>query len=230
MPRTRNLFIERINESHKRGRISDEILKSFYDRLPLLEGAVTAVETASGLPYPTIVFDPSLIKLKYPLTFTETIIYAYTGIEKLDGIYQLYVQVTLPFLLYAREDTLKACLAHEFLHYVFYTIILSKKDFSTLSGERLDAPEVHMAYDDTHIVAPEEWLRDTELVKLIKANFNPVISDKALEADVKSRWEDAKLPVRQLLAEESGLRIPILEVSKIPLDENIILLSKAKSR
>jgi hypothetical protein len=226
----RNLYIERINESHEKGRISDEILKSFYDRLPLLDRAVTAVEDASGLPYPMIVFDPSLMLLKYPSSFSETVIYASTGIEKVNGTYQLYVQVSLPFLLYAGEDTLKACLAHEFLHYVFITITLSKKAFSTLSGERLDSPEVHMAYDDTHIVAPEEWLTDAVLVNLIKANFKPVISDKALEADIKSKWIDAQLPVRQISAEESSLSIPILEVSKIPLDESIIRLSKAKSK
>jgi len=229
MSRQRRLYLENVNEAHEKGRIGDEVLKSFYEKLPNLERAVTAVEDASGLAYPTIVFDPSLSIIKYPsATFSSTVIYASTQIRKLDGSYQLCVNVSLPFLLYAKESTLKACIAHEFLHYVFITIALSNKAFAVLSGERLDTPEVHMAFDDAHIAAPEEWLKSKELVDLIKATFNPVIADKELEADIKSNWIDRSLPVRQISGEESKTSIPILEVPKIPLDGNIIQRSKVK--
>jgi hypothetical protein len=95
-----------------------------------------------------------------------------------------------------------------------------------LSGERLDSPEIHIAFDDTHIVAPEKWLNDKELVDLIKATFKPVISDKELEMLIKSRWIDKSMPIKQISGGESKIRIPILEVPKIPLDRNIIQRSK----
>jgi hypothetical protein len=229
MSRQRKLYLENVNEAHEKGRIGDEVLKSFYEKLPNLERAVTAVEDASGLSYPLIVFDPSLTLIKYPSsTFSGTVIYASTQVRKLNGAYQLCVEISLPFLLYAKEGTLKACVAHEFLHYVFTTIALGNKAFTVLSGERLDTPEVHVAFDDTHIVAPEEWLNNNELVDLIKATFNPVISDKELEAEIKSNWIDKSLPVRQMSGEESKTSIPMLEVPKIPLDGNIIERSKIK--
>jgi len=231
MSRTRDLNVERVNESHANGRISDEILKLFYERLPVLDRVIVVVEKASGVPYPLIIFEPALLKIKYPsATFAETVIYASTKIEKLNGSYQLYVQLSLPFLLFASEDLLKAALAHEFLHYVLFTVALSKKSFTTLSGERLDSPEVHMAFDDTHVASAEEWLTDRELVDLIKAKFNPVISDKTLEADIKNKWEDIHLPVREITAGDSALSIPILELSKIPLDESIVRLSRSQEQ
>ena len=229
MPTQRRLNLEKVNEYHEKGLISDEILKNFYDRLPVLERSVVIVEMASKLKYPMIVFDPSLDRIKYPAaTFSETVIYASTKILKLDGSYQLCVEFSLPFLLYAREDTLRACVAHEFLHYVFNTMALSIKAFATLSGERLDSREVHMAYDDTHIASPEDWFDDRDLVKLVKEKFNPVISDEELENSIKTRWIDRSLPVRLISVEESRQSIPIQEVPKIPLDEEIMRNNNAK--
>jgi hypothetical protein len=229
MSRQRKLFLEKVNEFHEKGKLPDEVLKEFYSKLPVLERAVTAVEDASKLSYPTIVFDPSLSIIKYPnSTFSRTVIYASTRIQKLNGSYQLYVEISLPFLLYAKEGALKACVAHEFLHYIFNTIALNIKAFATLSGERLDSREVHIAYDDTHIVEPEDWLNDRELVDLIKSKFNPVILDEQLERDLKAKWMDQNLPVREIPVEESRQAIPILEITKIPLDENIIRMNKTK--
>jgi hypothetical protein len=229
MSQQRKLYLEWVNEYHEKGRISNGVLKSFYEKLPSLEKAAIAVEDASGLSYPIIVFDPSLTLINYPSsTFSETVIYASTQIRKLNGTYQLCVVISLPFLLYAKESTLMACIAHELLHYVFITIALSNKAFAVLSGERLDSPEVHMAFDDTHIVAPEEWLNSKELVDLIKATFNPIVVDKELEAEIKSNWIDKSLPVRQMSGEESKTSIPIIEVAKIPLDIYILQKNKLK--
>jgi hypothetical protein len=229
MSKHRNLFLDRVNEFHEKGLISDQILKSFYDRLPLLERAVTSVERASNIDYPAISFEPTLSIIKYPsATFSRAVIYASTRIKKLNGTYVICVEMSLPFLLFARESILRACIGHEFLHYVFNTIALAGKAFATFSGERLDSPEVHIAYDDTHIVEPEEWFEDQELINLIKNNINPVIVDRELEADMKSKWIDAGLPVAQMTVDASRFSIPILEISKIPLDEKIIKKGQTK--
>lgn len=229
MSRQRRLDFQKVRDYHERGMISDEVLRDFYDRLPILERCVNAVERASGLAYPIIIFDPSLSLIKYPAaTVSRTVIYASTKVEKLDGTYQLCVEISLPFLLYTKEDTLKACIAHEFLHYIFNTIALSIKAFATLSGERLDSREVHIAYDDTHTVSPEEWLDDAELVRLVKEKFKPAISDEDLEYNIKTRWIERSMPIRVISVEESKQTIPIIEVPKIPLDKQIINMNKAK--
>jgi hypothetical protein len=229
MSKPRNLFLDRVNEFHEKGLLPDHVMKVFYDKLPMLERAVSSVERASGIDYPAISFEPTLSIIKYPsATFSRAIIYASTRIKKLNGNYALCVEMSLPFLFSAREDMLRACIAHEFLHYVFNTIAIAGKAFATLSGERLDTPEVHIAYDDTHIVEPEEWLADQQLIDLIKKHINPVIADRELETEIKSKWIDAGLPVTHMTVEASRFSIPILEISKIPLDQKIIRKGQTK--
>jgi hypothetical protein len=46
MPRQHKMYLENINEAHERGRISDEVLKSFYEKLPSLEKAITEIGRA----------------------------------------------------------------------------------------------------------------------------------------------------------------------------------------
>jgi hypothetical protein len=55
-----------------------------------------------------------------------------------------------------------------------------------------------------------------------------VIADRELEADIKSKWIDVGLPVAQMTVEDSRFSIPILEISKIPLDEKIIKKGQTK--
>ncbi len=204
-------------------------MKSFHDKLPILERAISSVERASSIEYPPLIIEPSLSIIEYPsATFTLGYIYACTGIKKLNGAYSVSVEMSLPFLIYAKESLLRACVGHEFLHYIFNTIVLSGKAFATLSGERLDSPEVHIAFDDTHIVEPDEWLDDQELINLIEKNIHPVITDRELESDIKTKWIDAGLPVAHMTAEANRPRIPFLEISKIPLDEKIIKKSQTK--
>lgn len=229
MSKPRNLILDRVNEYQEKGMLPTHVMKSFRDRLPVLERAIGHVERASSIEYPPMIIEPSLSIIEYPsATFTLGYIYASTGVKKLNGTYALSVEMSLPFMLFAKESLLKACVGHEFLHYVFNTIVLSGKAFATLSGERLDTPEVHIAFDDTHIVEPEEWLDDSELINLIEKNIHPVIADRELESDIKTKWIDAGLPVAHMTAEANRPRIPFLEISRIPLDDKIIRKGQTK--
>jgi hypothetical protein len=227
----RRLYPERVLEYHEKGKISDELLRSFYERLPILEAAVRDVEHASKLEYPPIIIDPTLTIVRYPAsTFSSTIIYASTKVNRISEIYRLCVAVSLPFLLYARTDTLRACVAHEFLHYIYSTIVLDSKSFMSLSSERLDAPEAYIAFDETHSVVPEEWLAGAELADLIKKTFKPIIEDRELETAIKENWIERGLPIRYQTGDESKISVPILEAAKIPLDVNVLQLARNKKR
>lgn len=224
----RQLYFQKVSEAHERGRIGDDVLRSFFEKLPLLEKAISYIERAFGLVYPPITFDPNLVVVKYPSGFSQTVIYASAQIQRFDGKFRLCVEVTLPFLLYSREDLLKACLAHEFLHYIFITITLGKKSLEYLSSGKPIAPEVQLAFDEAHTVKAEEWVKDEELLRLLKRYFNPLISDEELEENIREGWVKRALPLKEISAEESMLRVPILEVDKIPLDQRILEISKAQ--
>lgn len=224
----RELYFHKVSQAHEKGKIGDDVLKVFFEKLPVLERAISSVEKAFGLNYPPVAFDPNLIVVKYPSGLSETVIYASTQIQRLNGSYRLCVELTLPFLLYSKEDLLRACLAHEFLHYIFITITLSRKSLESLPSEKPIAPEIHLAFDETHTVKAEDWIKDDDLLGQIKRYFNPLISDVELEESIKKNWISRKLPIREITAEENMLRVPILEVDKIPIDQKIVELSSMR--
>jgi len=115
-----------------------------------------------------------------------------------------------------------SCLAHEFLHYIFITIVLKEKSLEKLVGIKPLAPEVFLAFDNTHLVKPEEWIKDKELIKLIEKYFNPIINDTELEEKIKEFWINKSLPIKEISIEESMIRIPILELNKVKLNSEIL--------
>jgi hypothetical protein len=230
MPIERELYFNRVNEAHEKGRIGDEILRSFFERLPTLERSISSIESAFGLDYPPVSFDPNLVIVKYPDGFSQTVIYASTQIQRLNEKFRICVEVTLPFLLFAREDLLRACLAHEFLHYIYITITLGNRSIEGLSSGKSITPDLQLALDETHIVKAEEWIKDNELLSLIKKYFTPMVSDPELEENIRENWIKRMLPIKEMSVDDSMLRIPVLELDKIPLDKKIIEMSKAKSQ
>ncbi|MCX8181918.1 MAG: hypothetical protein N3D12_02240 [Candidatus Methanomethyliaceae archaeon] len=229
MPIERELHFDKVNEAHEKGRIDDNVLKSFFERLPMLERSVSSVERAFGLDYPPISFNPNLVIVKYPNGFSQTVIYASTQIQRLNGKFRLCVELTLPFLLFAKEELLRACLAHEFLHYIFITLTLSSRSLEELAPEKPTTPDLQLAFDEGHTVKAEEWIKDEELLGLIMKYFTPMISDQELEESIREKWVNRMLPIREISVDDNMLRIPLIELDRIPLDQRIIEAAKAKS-
>ncbi len=219
----KDLHLEKVNEYHLNGKISDDILKSAYERLPILEKAIGEVEKAAGIGYPLIFVEPTLKIISYPaVDFANTVIYASTNIRQFGESYRLCVDISLPFLLYASEEIMRACVAHEFLHYIFITISIGNKHLMNLSSEDVDAPETHIIFDEAHTVKADEWLDNEELRGLIQKIFSPVIKEQNLENAIKEKWIKPRLPLIQISASENKVRIPLIELDKIPLDTKIL--------
>ncbi len=223
MPAIGSLYLEEILEYNKKGKISNDIIKSVYERLPCLEKAINDVEVASAIKYPPIYVDPLLKIISYPASeYSNGVIYALSNIRQFGECYKLCVDLSLPFLLYAPEETLRACVAHEFLHYVFISIAIGNKQLMSLSSEGVDVPEAHIIFDETHTVKAEDWLNSRELQEIVHKVFSPVVKNHELEMSIKDRWIKLGLPLVQISADENKVKIPILEIDRIPLDINIL--------
>jgi len=228
----RSFNLEKIYEYNGKGKISDEILKSFYERLPHLEKAIAEVERAAGIGYPPVYFDPVLNIISYPAAeFSDRVIYARWNVRQFGEGYRLCVDISLPFLLYAPEEILRACIAHEFLHYVFISLAIGNKQLESLSSDGIDAPEVHTIFDETHNVKAEDWLDSEELKEIVRKVFSPFIKELELERSIKEKWIELGLPAVRLSADEANNKpIPIVEVDRLPLDRKILEKAKTKPR
>jgi hypothetical protein len=229
MSAIRSLHLEKVFEYNEKGKISDEVLKSFYMRLPCLEKAIEEVEKASGIGYPPIFFDPVLRIISYPAAeYSNGVIYALSNIRQFGEGYRLCIDISLPFLLYAPEDTLRACIAHEFLHYVFITLAIGNKQLMSLSSDGVDVPEAHILFDETHTVKAEDWLDSKELRGMVQKVFSPIVKEHDLERSIKERWIELGLPSVKISADENSVKIPIMEIDRLPLDGKIF--ERAKNR
>ncbi|MCS7098188.1 MAG: hypothetical protein NZ922_04350 [Candidatus Methanomethyliaceae archaeon] len=214
--------LQRVMKSHEMGLLGDDILKELIEKLPMIDELICEIEKTFDLNYPPIIIDPNLIIVRYPTSFATTVIYASTQIQKLNDKLTLCVEMTLPFLLFANKDLIKACLAHEFLHYIFATIIIHRREFDKLLGQKPISLEVLMGFDDTYLVKPENWMKDSEIISLIKRFFNPIIKDSDLEEKIQENWIKKSLPIKEVRPEDLQIRIPILEIDKISLDRKIL--------
>ncbi|MDI9608676.1 MAG: hypothetical protein QFX34_00170 [Candidatus Verstraetearchaeota archaeon] len=219
----RRINFDKVYEYGEKGIIGKEEFTSFFERMPLLEKALRETEEASGLQYPPVLFEPALTIIRYPSsTFSGAVIYASCKLMEYKGELQPCVVFSVPFVILSSEDVLRACAVHEFLHYIYITKVLSKGNYMDLAGERLDSIEVHQAYDETHTVPPGEWIRNAELVELVKKIFNPNIDDPDLEAAIREKWIEKGLPVKYTTAEEAKLKIPIEEIQRVRLDMKVL--------
>ncbi len=219
----RRMNFDKVYECVEKGMMGQEEFTSFFDRIPLLEKALREIEEEVTLQYPPVFFEPVLTIIRYPSsTFSGAAIYAACKLMEYQGELQPCVVFSVPFVILSREEVLRACVAHEFLHYVYITKTLSKGNYMDLAGERLDSIEVHQAYDDTHTVPPSEWFRSVELVRLVEKVFSPNIDDPELEAAIQEKWIDKGLPVRYTTAEEAKVKVSITEIQRIRLDRHVL--------
>ncbi|MEJ5293190.1 MAG: hypothetical protein WHS82_06295 [Candidatus Methanosuratincola sp.] len=219
----RRMSFDKVYEYSEKGIIGKEEFTSFFERIPLVEKALRETEEASGLQYPPVFFEPVLTIIRYPSsTFSGAVIYASCRLMEYRGEIQPCVVFSVPFVILSREDVLRACAVHEFLHYIYITKALSKGNYMDLAGERLDSVEVHQAYDDTHTVPPSEWIRKAELLELVKKIFSPNIEDPELESAIRERWIEKGLPVKYTTAEEARLKIPVTEFQRVKLDMKVL--------
>lgn len=219
-------YLQKLVKSHELGLISKDILNDFLNKLPTIDEVVSEVEKVFGLKYPLIIVDPNLIVIKYPSSFSTSVIYASTKVQKLNEEYRLCVEVSLPFILFAKRELLKACLVHEFLHYIFATITIGKRNIERLSSQKPISLEVLIGFDDTYMVKPEDWIEDGEVIELLKKHFNPIIKDSELEEKINENWIKRSLPIKEIRPEDLQIKIPILEINKISLDDKILERAK----
>jgi hypothetical protein len=98
----------------------------------------------------------------------------------------------------------------------------------SLSSDGVDVPEVHTLFDETQTVKAEDWLDSKELCGMVQKVFSPIVKEHNLERSIKERWIELGLPSMKISADENSIKIPIVEIDRLPLDGKIF--ERAKNR
>jgi hypothetical protein len=194
-----------------------------------VEEGVARIELASGLKYPPYYIEPVLPSSSSPVEIGQIgVLYARTiPVEGILGL-EILVQLSAPLIAFGLKTTIRAVLAHEFLHYIEFVRRFSKLDIvsDSLSTSLFEA----LYSDHDRLFEPKLIFNDSRLVKLVNEKFSNGLDDKALHEMTLKEWIEKGLPTLNLSPNSNVIRLPVSSILKMKIDPPLKLKLKELER
>jgi len=207
----------RLEEAERSGRIPSPILNRVKKRMKYVEESVAKIELASGLKYP-----PYYVEAILPLSSSRVetgqigIFYAITIPTEGSSGLEILVQLSAPLIAFGLKTTIKAVLAHEFLHYMEITRRFNKLD---VVSEALSTSLFESLYSDyERLFEPRLIFSDKRLVKLMEDKFSNGLSDRSLNEKTLKEWIEKGLPTVTFSPGSNVIRVPISSIVNMRVD------------
>jgi len=207
----------KLEEAERYGKIPSSILNKIKKRMGSIEEGVARIELASGLKYPSYYIEPIL-----PLSSSRVetgqigVLYARTiPVEGILGL-EILVQLSAPLIAFGLKTTIRAVLAHEFLHYIEFVRRFSKLDIvsDSLSTSLFEA----LYSDHERLFEPKLIFNDSRLVNLVNKKFSNGLNDKRLHDRTLKEWIEKGLPTVTLSPNDNVIRLPVSSILKMKID------------
>lgn len=207
----------KLEEVEKSGKLPSSILNKIRKRINYIEEGVARIELASGLKYPSYYIEPTL-----PLSSSQVetgrigILYARTiPLEGILGL-EILVQLSAPLIAFGLKTTIRAVLAHEFLHYIEFVRRFSKLDIvsDSLSTSLFEA----LYSDHERLFEPKLIFNDNRLVNLVNKKFSNGLNDKRLHERTLKEWIEKGLSTVTLSPNNNVIRLPVSSILKMKID------------
>jgi hypothetical protein len=211
----------RFRDAHSKGLIPDDIYDLTLKRFPIVVAGINRIEKASGIQYPVVYVEPSLIlsssnsnSYEYGILFARTIPVMFE--EK----FQVVIQITAPLIAYGLKGTIHAILAHEFLHFLELVRKISKMELISdeISGNLFE----NVYSDETRLFEPKAVFKDRVLLDHITKKFPAGFRDYKLEDKTIKFWADRDLPKSNISLDTNNVKLSVESLSKIKLDPKFI--------
>ncbi len=210
-----------LDKAEAEGRIPKALANRVRARTKYLSGAVKRVERASDLAYPQYYIEPVLPLAQSRGEYGQMgVLYARVIPTTATGTLSIVVQFTAALVAFGAKGTLEAVAGHEFTHYVDLVRRLSRMNIA--SAERATTLFESTFADTERTVSPKMIFKDRALVKLIERKFRDILVDERLNAQVRTRWIEKKLPVRIVAPEENLVRVGMTSVLSTTFDPRVI--------
>jgi len=207
----------KLEEAERSGKLPSSILNKIKKRMKYAEEGIAKIELASGLKYPSYYIEPIL-----PLSSSQVeigqigVLYARTiPLEGVSGL-EILVQISAPLIAFGLKTTIRAVLAHEFLHYIEFMRRFSKLDIvsDTLSTSLFEA----LYSDHERLFEPKLIFNDNKLVNLVNKKFSNGLDDKKLHEKTLKEWIEKGLPTVTLSPNDNVIRLPVSSILKMKID------------
>ena len=195
-------------------------------RFPIVISGVNRLEKASGVNFPVVYVEPSVVlSSSNSNSFEYGILFARTIPIVTESALQVVIQISAPLVAYGLKGTIHAILAHEFLHYLELMRKISKMEL--LSDEISSSLFENVYTDNERLFEPRAVFNDKTLLLHITKKFPSGFRDYKLEDKVIKFWIEKNLPTTNIALDTNITKLSADFISKIQLKPD--LMSKIKS-
>jgi len=206
----------RFKHAHSKGIIPHDVYDLILERFPIVAAGINRIEKASGIKYPVVYVEPSLVLSSSDLNSYEFgILFARTIPVMFDDKFQVVIQISAPLIAYGLKGTIHAILAHEFLHFLELMRKISKMELLSdeISGNLFE----NVYTDETRLFEPRVVFKDRTLLNHITKKFPSGFRDYKLEDKVMKFWADKNLPKSNISLDTNNVKLSAESFSKIKL-------------
>ena len=206
----------RFKDAHSKGIIPHDVYDLVVERFPIVIAGINRIEKASGIKYPVVYVEPSLVlSSSDPNSYEFGILFARTIPVMVDDKFQVVIQISAPLIAYGLKGTIHAILAHEFLHFLELMRKISKMELLSdeISGNLFE----NVYTDETRLFEPRVVFKDRTLLNHITKKFPSGFRDYKLEDKVMKFWADKNLPKSNISLDVNNVKLSAESFSKIKL-------------
>jgi len=206
----------RFKDAYSKGIIPHDIYNLVIERFPIVVAGINRIEKASGIKYPVVYVEPSLVLSSSDSNSYEFgILFARTIPVMIDDKFQVVIQISAPLIAYGLKGTIHAILAHEFLHFLELMRKISKMELLSdeISGNLFE----NIYADETRLFEPRVVFKDRTLLNHIIKKFPSGFRDYKLEDKVMKFWADKNLPKSNISLDVNNVKLSAESFSKIKL-------------
>jgi len=202
-------------------------ISSLRRKLGVVQEEVSRIERASNLCYPSYYVEPALPVSVDPQG-SLAIYYARTIPRVGDRRLEIVTQLTVPLLLYAGRRTLRAVLAHEFLHYI--ELVRRFIKFEVVSDEIATSSFDLAQLDSLALFKPELVFADKKILEALRERFAFGLQDRKLKEQTVEKWINKGKPISRVSSEENIVRLPVEAILGMELDPTLRIKIKELER
>ena len=198
--------------------------KSVFDlinnRFSLVLEGIARIEKASGIRFPVVYVEPSVVLSSAPNSFDYGILFARTIPVFSNNSVQIIIQISAPLIAYGLKGTIHAILAHEFLHYLELISRLSKMN---IVSDELSSNLFENVYtDNIRLFESQSVFDDKTLLQHITKKFPSGFRDYKLEDKVLKFWIEKNLPTLKITLDTNIVKLDAKLLSQLQINPMLV--------
>ena len=212
--------LHKVYEAFSANLLPKSVFDLINNRFSLVLEGITRIEKASGIRFPVVYVEPSVVLSSAPNSFDYGILFARTIPVFSNNSVQIIIQISGPLIAYGLKGTIHAILAHEFLHYLELISRLSKMN---IVSDELSSNLFENVYtDNTRLFEPQSVFDDKTLLQHITKKFPSGFRDYKLEDKVMKFWIEKNLPTLKITLDTNIVKLNAETLSKLEISSILL--------